>query len=197
MDGRLPQAEEGLQHVDLGLCHAGLGDPFAEHGAVVGPQLVIPFPLVALQVAMQRLLGLLRQLGQHLLLRAAENERPQRTAEKPQPLGVARNLFGDILENRRRAEHARIEELQQRPELAQVVLHRRAGHRQAMVGLQQPAGLRPLRVGVLDRLRFVEDGVVEAEVLELDDVPLHRAVGRDHQVVLVEVADSAPRCRPV
>ena len=64
MDGRLPQAEQGLQDVDLGLGHAGLGDPLGEDGAVVGPQLVVALALLAFQVAVQRLLGLLRQFGQ-------------------------------------------------------------------------------------------------------------------------------------
>ena len=98
VDGRLPQAEEGLQDVDLGLGHAGLGDPLGEHGAVVGPQLVVAFPLLAFQVAVQRLLGLLRQLGQDLLLGAAENERPQRAAEQRQPLAVLGDLLRDVLE---------------------------------------------------------------------------------------------------
>ena len=112
---------------------------------------------------------------------------PRARRSSDSPSSVLGDLLRDVLKHRRRAEHARVEELQQRPELAQVVLHRGAGHGQAVIGLQQPAGLGPLRVGVLDRLRLVQDGVVEAEVLELDDVALHRAVGGDHQVVLVEV----------
>ena len=51
------------------------------------------------------------------------------------------------MEHRGRAEHPRVEKLQQRPELAKVIFHRRAGHGQAVIGLQQPARLGPLRLG--------------------------------------------------
>jgi hypothetical protein len=45
-------------------------------------QLVVAAALVALEPAADQLLGLRRQLGQHLLFRAAEQERPQQAAER-------------------------------------------------------------------------------------------------------------------
>ena len=95
----------------------------------------------------------------------------QRPAEQRQRSRSSSETFFEIAWNaERRAQHARVEELEERPQLAEVVFHRRAGHGQAVVGPQQPAGLGPLRLGVLDRLGLVEDGVVEADVLELGDV---------------------------
>ena len=39
--------------------------------------------------------------------------------------------------HRRTAEHAGVEKFEQAPQLAQMVLHRRAAHRQAMIGLSK------------------------------------------------------------
>ena len=70
------------------------------------------------------------------------------------------------LKGRGGAEHAGVEELEEAPQLAQVVLDRRAAEREAMVGLEQAGGLGGLGGGVLDRLRFVEDDVVEGVSLQ-------------------------------
>ena len=64
-------------------------------------------------------------------------------------------------ERARRPEQARIEKLEQTPELADVILDRRAAEGQPMAPAQQPGRLRRCARGVLDRLRFVEDDVIE------------------------------------
>ena len=84
------------------------------------------------------------------------------------------------------AEHAGVEELEDRPELAQVVLDRRAAHGQAVPAAEQPGGLGGLALGVLDRLGLVEDHVVELDLAQLGDVGAEGAVGGDDQVVLGE-----------
>ena len=51
---------------------------------------------------------------------------------------------------------------------------------------EQPGGLGGLAVGVLDRLRFVENDVVELDLGQLGDVGAEGAVGGDDQVVVGE-----------
>src|SRR5439155_18877832 len=55
--------------------------------AVVPQELVVDLALGRLHLADDGLLGLLGQLGEHLLLGAAEDERPQRPAELRRGLG--------------------------------------------------------------------------------------------------------------
>ena len=52
---------------------------------------------------------------------------------------------------------------------------------------QQAAGLRPLRLGILDGLRLVENRVIETDVFQFGDVAVQRPVGGDDQIVLVEL----------
>ena len=51
-----------------------------------------------------------------------------------------------------------------------------------MIRLQQPTRLRGRGAGILDRLRLVENHVVEAARAEAGDIAAQRAVGRDRQV---------------
>ena len=141
VEGRLAESQEGLEDVDLRLGQAGLGDLLGDRQAVVVAQLAVALLLGALQVAVERLLGFGRQFGEHLALGASEDEGGQRPAEQGQAFALGREVLGDPLEDRRAAEHARIEKLEEAPELAEVVFHGRAGHGQAMVGPQQAAGL--------------------------------------------------------
>src|SRR5207237_7764752 len=80
----------------------------------------------------------------------------------------------------------RVRVAQDRHELAEVVLDRRAAEREPQVGLQQARGLRRLALVVLDRLRFVEDGAVELDLLEHRDVTTQLAVARDEDVGVLE-----------
>ena len=84
-------------------------------------------------------------------------------------------------------QEARVEELEERAELAEVVLDRRAGERQPVARLQQAARLGGLRRRVLDRLRFVEDDGVEVDRGQEADVAPQRAVGRHDDVELVHL----------
>ena len=63
-----------------------------------------------------------------------------------------------------------------------MVLDRRAAHRQARAATEQPGGLGGLAVGVLDRLRLVEDQVVELDLAQHRHVPAQRAVGGEDHV---------------
>src|SRR4029077_14947161 len=58
------------------------------------------------------------------------------------------------------AEETRGDEVEQRPQFAQVVLQRRAGEAHALPSLQAAHQFRRIGGGVLDILRLVEDGDV-------------------------------------
>ena len=51
-----------------------------------------------------------------------------------------------------------------------------------MVGLNQPTSLGRLRLRVLNRLRFIENRVVEPHILQLGDVAPQDAVRRNDQI---------------
>ena len=72
-----------------------------------------------------------------------------------------------------------------------MVLHGRAGQRQAVIGPEEPGGLGRSGGGVLDRLRLVENDVGEGELLEGDRLAAKRAVRREHDVVFLEVPAGA------
>jgi hypothetical protein len=86
------------------------------------------------ELAVERLLGARRQLRRDLLLGAAQDERAQRAREHRRGLvgGIAPLRRVRARERATRAEQAGIEELEQAPELAEVVLDRRAAQRQAV-----------------------------------------------------------------
>ena len=97
-------------------------------------QVVVLLALRAFQLAEDRLLGLLRQFARHLLLGAPQNERPQRLRQQLARLlaRIARQASRH-LQHLRLAQHAGIQELEQAPQFAQVILHRRAAQRQPVV----------------------------------------------------------------
>ena len=163
MAGRLAQAQQRFEHCIFDLADARRARP--RRAASRGSGRAARRRARAAsgrQLAVDRLLGSRRQLARHLLLGAAQDERPQRAREQRGRLAVrGRAPDAAQLEHRERAEHARVEELEQAPELAEVVLDRRAGERQAMAAAQQARRLRRRRARVLDRLRLVEDDVVE------------------------------------
>ena len=90
---------------------------------------------------------------------------------------------------RRGAEQSRVQKVEQAPQLAEMVLDRRAAQREPMLAAQQPRGLGPGGCGVLDGLRLVEDRVLELDVLQLQRIAPQRSVGREHEVVPVEPVD--------
>ena len=57
-----------------------------------------------------------------------------------------------------RAEQARIKEIEDRPQVAKIILDWRAGERDAALGVERLDGAGLLGVGVLDRLRLVDNG---------------------------------------
>ena len=144
------------------------------------------------------------QLGRDLLLGAPQDERPQRARQRRQrlrrPAARAPDAAG---ERARAAEHAGVQELEQRPQLAEVVLDRRARQRQPMAARAAAAPPSPTRESrVLDRLRLVEDDVVELDLAQQGDVACAaapyvvttRSAPASRSQVGRVVARSAPTC---
>ena len=109
-------------------------------------------------------LGLGRQLLGDVALEAPQHVRRHRLAQRREALGVAPLLDGlppEAPERQLVAEQARREPVEDRPQLAQVVLDGRPRQAHAVLGVQPLDGPARLAAGVLDGLRLVEDHDVE------------------------------------
>ena len=164
MAGGLAQAKQRLQRRDhaasLVLALAVVAaeqreDVFARrraHGVVDGA-------LAVAELHAQDRVRARRQLGRDVLFEPAEQERAHALAQRRGGPGAA---LGDrarvaVREIRSPAQQAPVGEVHQAPQLLQPVLDGRAGQRQPEGRGQRVRGARGLAVGVLDRLRLVED----------------------------------------
>src|SRR5262244_922483 len=68
-----------------------------------------------------------------------------------------------------------------------MVLYRRAAQSQTMISAEQARSFRGESSGIFDRLGFVENTVVEAQILELQGIAPQGAVGCQHDIVAIEV----------
>ena len=101
------------------------------------------------------------------------------------------------VEGLERAEKARHEEIEEGPQLAEMVLHRRAGQAQALLGAKLAHVLRDLRPRILDHLRFVEDHHrPRLRAQELHVAP-HERVGGDDEIVAGNRLEPFAPLRPV
>ena len=195
MAGRLAQAQQRLQHVHLRLLQPVARDAPEQRRSVVVAQLVVQLALRAHQIAVHRQLRPRRQLRRDLRLRAPQDERADAAREHVDRAAVLlRRRPAMPREGGRGAEQAGIQELEQAPQLAEVVLDRRPAQRQPVLRADQPRGLGRRRVRVLDRLRLVEDRVLELDVLEEQRVAPQRAVAGEDDVVVADASrPSGPR----
>mmetsp|Transcript_8914 Transcript_8914/g.21077 ORF Transcript_8914/g.21077 Transcript_8914/m.21077 type:complete len:452 (+) Transcript_8914:1433-2788(+) len=76
------------------------------------------------------------------------------------------------------------QEVEQRPQLVQVVLQRRAREQQARVGLELADHERELRVLVLDPVSLIDDKVAPVELLKMIFLAAHNLEARDDHVKL-------------
>ena len=105
MAGRLAQAQQRFEHLNLELSGSIRGAVFQQARAVVIAQLVVELFVLGFEIAVNRLLGLFRQLGGDLAFRASENKRPQRFSKYDARVFV--RIASGIGENRSAAEHSR------------------------------------------------------------------------------------------
>ena len=81
-----------------------------------------------------------------------------------------------------RPEHARVDPVEDRPQLRQAVLHRRAGEGDALAGAQLAHGAGRSGGRVLDELRLVEHDGRPGDLGEDVEVAGEQAVGRDDEI---------------
>src|SRR5882672_6593642 len=188
MESGLAQSEQRLERLYLRFSDAVAGDAVEQRVAVMVAQFVVEFALLRLEFAEDGLLLFRRQVFRDLALGAAQDEGAQGLGEQLSRLGagVSRDSARE-LETRSHSEHPRVQELEHAPQFAQMVLYRSAAQRQTMIAVEQSRRLRRSRVGVLDRLRLVEDDVIEPRVLKKDRVVAQCAVGGQDQIVIVEM----------
>ena len=86
-------------------------------------------------------------------------------------------------EGLRGAEQTRIDEIEYRPQVAQIVFDRRAGEDDARLGLQGFDGPGLFGVGVLDRLGFVENHEAPGRLAD-PALAQQRPIARHHQIGL-------------
>ena len=122
------------------------------------------------------------------VLRPPEDERLDDRAQPLQRLGVPERLdrLGErALEPVAGAEQARVDDVHDRPQLAEPVLDRGAGHRQLPASRKPPERTRPLRRRVLDVLRLVQQQPVPGDEGKRVDIPGCDVVRGDDDVVRV------------
>ena len=88
---------------------------------------------------------------------------------------------GERGEGLARPEQARIEKIENRPQIREPVFHRRAGQRETHACIERLGRARLLGAGILDRLRFVEHGKAPARGRDPGQT-LERPVAGDHQI---------------
>ena len=94
-----------------------------------------------------------------------------------------------------RAEPAGVEEIDDRPEVADVVLDRRAGQGDAVIGLQRPRGLGLLGLRVLDVLGSSRTTASQGTCLQDLEVAVQEGVARQDQGVLRGASFEGPTAR--
>ena len=129
--------------------------------------------------AVVELVDAVGQLGGHvgLGLRAAEHEDAVERSQRR--LAVAGELRHEL---RAGADEPGVAEVEDRPQVAEAVLDRRAGERELAVGRDASQLLAGLVGRVLDRLRLVEDQPLPRQLGKRVDVADRGAVGGDDDV---------------
>ena len=152
---------------------------------------LVELGLLTLHLGKHHALALLGQVGEHVALEAAQDERGHEAAQlvgRPFLAGLDRALeaLGKVLAA---AQDPRHQEVKDAPELGGAVLNGGAGEGQAH-GCHQALGrLGHLGPGVLDVLGLVEDHAREPRLGVLGHVALHKVVGGHEHVALGRPGD--------
>ena len=177
-----------------------LGDGLHDLVAAAAQFGQIKFALLVAELAIAALLDAVGQILGDVLLQAAQQQRAQLGREPA--AGDALGGFGVLAAARLVgleemflvAEVAGLDEIHDAPQIEQPVFQRRAGEREAVLGLQLLDRLRDLRAGVLDELRLVQNHRAEGELLQLLQVaPQQRVIGDDDVVLRNLLAQVVPR----
>ena len=138
-----------------------------------------------LDLAQHHRLG--RQLGGHLFLAAAQDEGRHAAGEHVPTLVII--VFLDrvpkvFAKAGLVAEKAGQQEMKQRPQLAQVILHRRAGETQPVPRLQGAGHPGILRAGIFDVLGLVEDDEMPVRGGEDGFIVEQQRIRAQHEIVI-------------
>ena len=164
-------------------CAAHLFVGGGTHGLV---QLALP----ALQLHAQDGLGTRRKLGGHILFAASQYEGAHALRQQLGAQGFAVFLDGLApagVEAAHIAQKAGHQKVELRPQLAQVVLQRRARQAQQVRCLQLAQGAGAAAAGVFHHLRFVQDQQVKGLRGQRIHIAPQQRVGGQHQVVVCNV----------
>ena len=199
MAADLAQLEQGVQDGHLALGQALFVHVGQHLGAQLAGQGGVELGLGLFQRAAGDAFHLGRQVLGHFGLGTAQNEGPHAGAQVVQGLGVAvlDGLDDAALEGMLRTEEAGHQELEQAPELKEVVLDGRTGQAQAHAGMDAAHGAGRDGVGVLDVLGFVQDDGVELVFLHLLQVTPQQGVGGDDEVRFRDMLEHALAARAV
>ena len=93
------------------------------------------------------------------------------------------NRLGKVIaEKRLRAQHPRVDKIQQAAQLTQLVLHRCAGQCDALTRRELSHAFRRPRARILNRLRLIQHHVIPLHLRQGSPVTCGNAVGGDHQI---------------
>src|SRR5262245_33852766 len=96
--------------------------------------------------------------------------------------------YGELLaEELHRAQHPWVQEVHLREYVECVVLKRRTAHAQTVLGIQQAGGLRYLARRVFDRLRFIQDHIIEFDAHQQLNITAQRAISSDRDVMISQL----------
>ena len=186
----LAQFEERVEHNDVAAGEPLLGDLAAHLFVHRDPHRLVEIALRAGELERAQDLGFRRQIGRHQALGAPQQKWFQPARQHGATFAIllfldrgaehAREAFGV-------AEQSRHQEGELRPQLAEMVFHRRAGETQPMACIEAADQLRRLRGGILDRLRLVQHCHVPLNRQQPVGVARQQRVGRHNQIGIVDL----------
>src|SRR5262249_22206316 len=130
MARRLPQPQQRFEDLKLPALQRGRVCIREKRSPVMIAQLVVQRALRFLELAVQRLFELRRQLRRDLLFRAPQDERPQAAREQRDALFVERAHAAE----HRAPEETRVEEVEEAAKLAEMVFDRCSTERDPEAG---------------------------------------------------------------
>ncbi len=181
----LTQLHQRVEDRDRRAADPALADRRADVAMRRDPDALVELSLPPVELDRDAELGLLGQIAGNFRLHAAEQKWAHLALERRQA-GLVPVLFDGLLVPAAKgelvAEEPRVEEVEDRPELAEVVLHRRARQAQPVGALQTARHLVRTTADVLDAVRLVEDHHVKARLDEGVFVADEDRVGGDDHV---------------
>ena len=138
MEGGLAETQKGFEDLDFGAVETLAVDCLQEFLAIVGAEVVVELALGGFQFAVEGLLVFGGEVGGDLLLGATEDEGAEGAGEHGacRFVGVAEGAVG-ATEDGGVAEHSGVEEIEEGPEIAEVILHGSARETQAMAAANE------------------------------------------------------------